>query len=304
MPQVWCLQHCVVCLHHGCLTVPCGKCLSFDGGLSAKKSRRAATYFQHSKHIVDRTERWPLHSFLHEVCYLFQVLCIPDIIPRICGRIHGRDYFNQYKCVTVYWCFLLLTSAIETYFIFDNDAYDEIVLWSLQNNSNFKIVMQLIYTAFMFHISAMWLGITLIISFVSIFLVREYQIINKEVLQLSHSNFLHRLEHFRRRHYKVGYLTRSFDQFISSHFAIDATCDFTVCSLLLYELIWDQLINDDIGHTMIFTVFIIITIAKVIFEFFCAGILNDAVSKCKIHFSHWTEAGQKYSYAQHVAWYG
>ena len=208
-----------------------------------------------------------------------------------------------YKCVTVYWCFILLTFAIETYSIFDN-AYDEIIHWPLQNNSNFKIVMQLIYTAFMFYISAMSLGITLIISFVSICLVHEYQIINKEVLQLSHSNFLHRLEHFRRRHYKVGYLTRSFDQFISSHFAIDATCDFTVCCLLLYELIWDQLIYDDMGHTMIYTVFIIITTAKVVVEFFCAGILNDAVSKCKIHFSHWTEAGQKYGYAQHVAWYG
>ena len=190
-----------------------------------------------------------------------------------------------YKCVIVYWCILLLTFGIETYFIFDNDAYDAIVHWPLQNN-NFKIVMQLIYTAFMLHISAMWLGITLIIIFFSICLVHEYQIINKEVLQLSHSNFLHRLEHFRRRHYKVGYLTRSFDQFISPHFAIDASCDFTTCCLLLYELIWDQLINDDIGYTLTYTVFIITTIAKVLVEFFCAGILNDAVSKCKIHFSH------------------
>ena len=191
-----------------------------------------------------------------------------------------------YKCVTVYWCFLLLTFAIETYCIFDNDAYDEMIYWPLQNNSNFKIVMQLIYTAFMLHMCAMWLGITLIISFVSICLVHEYKIINKEVLQLSHSDFLQRLEHFRCRHYKVGNLTRSFDQFISSHFAIDISCDLIVSCLLLYELIWDHLINNDAGYTITFTLWITIAIVKVIVAFSCAGILNYSVSNCKINCNH------------------
>ena len=187
-----------------------------------------------------------------------------------------------YKCVTVYWCFLLLTFAFETYCIFYYDAYDEMVHWPLQHNSNFKIVMQLIYTAFMLHICAMWLGITLIISFVSICLVHEYKIINKEVLQLSHSNVLQRLEHFRRRHYKVGCLTRSFDQFISSHFAIDASCDLTLCCLILYQLIWDHWINNDTGKAITYTICITMIIVKIIVEFFCAGILNDFVSNCKI----------------------
>ena len=191
-----------------------------------------------------------------------------------------------YKCATVYWYLLFLTFAIETYCIFDNDAYDEMVYWPLHHNSNFKIVMQLIYTAFMFHMCAVWLGITLIVSFVSICLVHEYKIINKEVLQLSHSDFLQRLKHFRCLHCKVGYLTRSFDQFISSHFAIDISCDLTALCLLLYELIRNHLINNDAGYTITFTLWITITIAKVIFTFSCAGILNDSVSNCKINFNH------------------
>ena len=90
--------------------------------------------------------------------------------------ISYQEYINEYtrgnlsikriayKCVTLHWCLLLLTFAFEAYCIHDYDAYGGIVHWPLQNNSNFRIVMQFIYTAFMLHMSVVWLVITLIIS--------------------------------------------------------------------------------------------------------------------------------------------
>ena len=205
-----------------------------------------------------------------------------------------------YKCITLSWCLLLLDFTFSIYHIYIHDTHDEIDRWPLQDNSNFEMFMQFIYIVFVCHITAMWLGISLIICFVSFCLTHEYGVINKEILQLSHSDFLQRLEHFRRRHHKVGNLTGLFDKCISLHFAIDASCDLTVCCLLLYELIWDQCINNDVGPIITFTIWITINITKVIVVIFCAGRLNDSVSNSKIQFSHFAGTGHKNGYTQHV----
>ena len=207
-----------------------------------------------------------------------------------------------YKSVAVYLCVILLNVAFEAYYIYGYDIYNAMVHWPIQNNSNFKILMQLIYMIFMIHISAMWFGITLITSFISICLVHEYKVINNDVLQLSPSVFLQRLEHFRHRHYKVGNLTKLFDKFVSFQFAIDVSFDFILCSLQLYGLIWDQSIKTDSGLTIIYTIWVTIPITKVLIEFLCAGILNDTVSNWNM-FIHYTETDHNNCYWQHETCY-
>ena len=256
---------------------------------------------------------WILQNVGHYIVFFVNCLISSEFCAFLVSYQEYADEYTRgiisikriaYKFVAVYLCVVLLNVAFEAHYIYDYQIYDEIVHWPLQNNSNFKIVMQLIYLVFIIHISAMWLGMTLMASFISICLVHEYKVINNDVLQLSPSAFLRRLEHFRRRHYKVGNLTELFNKFISLHFAIDVGFDLFLCSLQLYELIWDQSINNDTGLTITYSVWITITITKVLIGFFCAGILNDAVSICKIYFSHYTETGHKNCYAQYVAWYG
>ena len=153
MPRVWCRQRCAMCLQHGCLSVCLGKCFSFDNGLSAKECQRAATYFQYSKHIVDRTKRWPLHSFLCEISYFFSVQSISGIIPRICRWIQDRDCSIKrvaYKCVTLYWCLFLLDFTYSIYHIYIYDTHDDIIRWPLQDNSNFEMSMQFIYISYLY----------------------------------------------------------------------------------------------------------------------------------------------------------
>ena len=186
-----------------------------------------------------------------------------------------------HKCVAVYGCLLLLHVAFDTHYIFVDATYNAIIHWPLHENNKFKIVMELIYTVFVLLVSAIWFGTTLITCFVSICLMNEYKAINREMLKLSHSDFLRQLDHYRRRHYKVGNLTGLFNKFISLQFAIDASCDLTQCCLVLYELIWDPDINNVTEYTMIYVAWVTIIIAKVIIVFFCAGILNDYVSSTK-----------------------
>ena len=238
---------------------------------------------------------WITHNVAHYTIFYFKSLISSQFDAFLVSYQEYADEYCKgilsikqiaYKCVTLFWCLFLLDFASSTCHVYIHDTYDGIVRWPLHNDDSYETVMELIYTAFKFYMIALWFGTTLITCFVSICLLHEYKVINKEILQLSHSGLLQRLEHFRRRHYRVGNLTGLFDKFISLHFAIDVTCDLTQCCLILYEMIWDRWINNEIGPSMTFTCWITVIILKVIIVLFCAGILNDAVSNCRIHFSH------------------
>ena len=63
-----------------------------------------------------------------------------------------------YKCVTLYWClFFLLDFTFSIYHLYIYDTHDEIVRWSLQDNSNCEMIMQLIYIVSICHMTAPWL---------------------------------------------------------------------------------------------------------------------------------------------------
>ena len=153
-------------------------------------------------------------------------------------------------------------------------------IWPLDKHDNLIMALRVTNVVAMSYLLAMWLLITLITCAFCSYFVHEYKIINKEIEKTSADSeyFSPRLEHFRRKHFEVCKLIKKFDSFCTLHRAGDVACALGVSCLLLYGILWNTSLRDDVEATAVASLFLCLSLGKVLLQFFFVGFLNEAVS--------------------------
>ena len=184
------------------------------------------------------------------------------------------------RYVAIYWVVLLIFMAANTHFQLSYLCGYRQYIWPLDKHDNLIMALRVMNVVATSYLLSMWLLITLITCAFCSYFAHEYEIINKEIEKSSVDleYFSPQLEHFRRKHFEVCKLIKKFDSFFTLHLAGDVVCALGVSCLLLYGILWNTSLRDDVEATVVASLFLCLSLGKVLLQFLFAGFLNEAVS--------------------------